>query len=483
MILSGDSRMYKKWVLMVFAVFLFLPIAYGSGYFTVGSHSVKDRIMINEVAKFTLTIENYQDFDDSFRVYYTGVEWDFSTEPRTDSTVYIKKGEKKNVSVVLRPLHVGYGSHGVIINVRAVKGDRLAKHSVLVNIISLGLWQRGYPIAIRTEVDMPQQIDPRVKQKIKIDIENQYAVNVTGLSVRLSSNVFREEKIISLEPLGKKSVEFIVELERDQKPLKDILYITFNADNHTFKEIDREFEVIAYAELRKELLASKKEFLRNYKEIRITNDGNSKTAESVMEDAPLFTFLYSFTKPGAGITRENGKNYYVWNIALEPGESVLIRINESYWPVLSVIIIGGMAVLMYYILRSPIVVRKEAKEIVAEEGGISQIRLVLHIKNRTPTKLTELVVSERIPNIAEIIKKFRIGSLQPTKVLQHEKKGSIVKWEIEEIEPFEERMIAYSLRTKLTVLGSLKLPSALAKFKTAGGRYRVTSSNELMIHS
>lgn len=474
---------YKKGVLIISILLLLLPAVYGQGYFTVSSGIIQDRIMINEIARFKLTIENNQDFDDDFRIYYSDVEWDFSTDPRTDSTVHIAKGERRDVVVILKPLRVGYGSHGVTINIRAVKGDRLARHSVLVDIISLGLWERGYPIAIRTEVDMPLRIDPRIEQKIVIDIGNQYAVNVTNMVVKATSSLFNKERVINLKPLGEERVVFKLDFDRAQPPTKDTVKITFNADNLTFKEVEKEFEVIAYVELQKDVKPPKMEFLKKYKEVIVTNNGNSKLAEKVREAAPKFTFLYAFTRPRADIVYEGGKKYYSWDVALEPGASIIIRINESYRPLFTIILLVGIVLLCYYTLRSPVVVRKDAKGTLSEDGGISQVKIVLHIKNRTSKRIKELVISDRVPKITDVIKKFKIGSLQPTKILHHEKKGSIVKWEIEELEPFEERLITYNIRTKLTVLGAMKLPSAIAKFKDARGREGVTSSNVCLIRS
>jgi hypothetical protein len=55
-----------------------------------------------------------------------------------------------------------------------------------------------------------------------------------------------------------------------------------------------------------------------------------------------------------------------------------------------------------------------------------------------------------------------------------------VKWELEALEPLEERIITYKLKTKIIIVGGLTLPRARIKFKTKDAE-RTVKSNKTKI--
>lgn len=470
------------WVLIVFLLVASSVSVYASsGYFSVKSTAVDNRIMINEDAVFEITIYNNLGSDESFRIYYTDVEWGFSTEPITDSTVFIPDKGEKTVRVVLKPLYVGYGSHGISINVKSVNTDKLIRHPVLVSIISLGQWSPGNPIAVRTEIDMSRQINPKEPFDINIGLENQYAINVSDVTLRVKSSLFEVKKDLKLTPLERKTVNFKINLDPSTPPQKNTVLFTLTSRNQTFKEVEKEIEIVPYANLVKEELGPFKSFLRNDWIINVKNTGNAKLEQKLTTDSPSFTLFNLFTKPKAKIALEGSNKYIVWELALEPNETATIKMTESYRPLLSVILIVLLSLILYYVYRSPIVLKKESTQIKVEEGGLSQIKIMIHLKNRTSGKIKNVKILDRVPNLADISKTFKLGSLQPVKILKHDKKGSIAKWFINELEPYEERIIVYTIRARLTILGGFELPPAISKFRDPRGRDRKTSSNKVVV--
>jgi hypothetical protein len=91
--------------------------------------------------------------------------------------------------------------------------------------------------------------------------------------------------------------------------------------------------------------------------------------------------------------------------------------------------------------------------------------------------IENIQVTELIPSIAELVKEGNIGTLAPSKVLRNDKKGTIVKWELEALEPFEERIISYRLNSKIVIVGGLTLPPSRVKFITKKGKERTIKSN------
>ena len=128
-------------------------------------------------------------------------------------------------------------------------------------------------------------------------------------------------------------------------------------------------------------------------------------------------------------------------------------------------------------LRSPLLMVKEASNIVKKEGGISEITVILHIKNRSQSKIEQIEITDFIPALVSVGGDVPIGSLQPNKVLKHERKGTtIVKWTIDTLDASEERVLSYRIKSKLAILGSFNLPAAKAVFKSNNKGFTSTSN-------
>ena len=165
---------------------------------------------------------------------------------------------------------------------------------------------------------------------------------------------------------------------------------------------------------------------------------------------------------------------------MQPGESYSLTVVVSYRPIVYLIIALVVLITLYYLLRSPLVVRKSVSSIKTKEGSLSELKVLLHIKNRTKRNYEDLIVLDRIPKITEIGKEFEIGTIRPTKIMTHEKKGTIAKWEMNSLDSYEERVIAYKLYSNLNILGGLTLPIALLKYRIRG-KEKKASSNKIKL--
>ena len=81
-------------------------------------------------------------------------------------------------------------------------------------------------------------------------------------------------------------------------------------------------------------------------------------------------------------------------------------------------------------------------------------------------------IVDKIPNIADLEKGLSIGTLHPTKILKHERKGTIIKWLIEQLDAGDERVISYKIKSHLSILGEFRLKS---RSLTAAGRISCVS--------
>jgi hypothetical protein len=101
---------------------------------------------------------------------------------------------------------------------------------------------------------------------------------------------------------------------------------------------------------------------------------------------------------------------------------------------------------------------------------------MLDVINGTGKGLKDIKIIDIVPTIADIKKEFPEGTLKPSAILKHSSKGILLKWEIPELAPGEERLISYDIRTKLSILGSFTLPRAKVKY-IKDGKESVVISN------
>ena len=450
--------------------------------FDVKVDPITDTISTSDIAKFRVYITN-QDKLSSFRVYYNDVLWDVYTEPRGQNTIAVSKDETGSVTLALRPLsrNINEGHVYVIpLNVVSISTGEIKTVGVNIGVRSEEEIQELYAPVIRGDLALSQEIDPRNDFTIKVDLRNLNPRNFSSVKVKLASQLINQELSTALAPWEKKSVEFQVKLDRLQAPLKDRLtsYVSFPLVSGKIFEVEldhQQYEVVAYGSIEPVSSIAKK-FLKTTQTITFTNDANAANERLHKEQASWFR-LFTSTEPEAQIIKENGKTYYGWDIALEPQETFAVHIITNYRILFYLAVLAIICVALYYLLRSPLVVLKSTSNVLMREGGISEIKVLLNVMNRGFKPVDDIRVVDQVPHIAELKKEFDVGTLQPTGILKHEMKGTILRWKIESLEPFEERILSYTIKSKLSILGEFRLPVASAYFLYSQNK-RKTRSNK-----
>ena len=103
-----------------------------------------------------------------------------------------------------------------------------------------------------------------------------------------------------------------------------------------------------------------------------------------------------------------------------------------------------------------IVIRKTAVS-TKRDATLSDLTITLNLQNITKKPIKDVEVIDLIPGIADLEKMLDLGTLKPQEI-KHGKKGTSVKWKLAEIEPHEHRLITYKIKSKLKIVGALKLP-------------------------
>jgi hypothetical protein len=171
----------------------------------------------------------------------------------------------------------------------------------------------------------------------------------------------------------------------------------------------------------------------------------------------------------------------VWDVSLEPEESTKIMLSTSYRLLLLVALVI-IALLAYKIGKSnPLIVRKKIMSVHKQGGAISNLAVVIYLKNRGKETISKLRVVERVPGMVQLKTDSFAGSMHPVKMHSHNKEGTLLEYRFAEITAGDERIIKYKVYSKLNIFGSLVIKPTVVEFFKKNGAKRTSRSNRLTV--
>ncbi len=471
----------NKFFILLSAFLLLVNIA-NAASFDVKVTAIKDLIVVDEVAEFNIEIQNNLDTEQEFLIKKAGYPfWDMYTKPlQNPVTLNVPALSTASIRLFVDPLYItNVDTYTLDVGIVLQSTGEESKAPVTIGIKSIEPLIQGYVPTVLTSASIsPEEIDPRYEFKVRISLNNQNVLDYPNLTIKLDSNLFKDELYYSLGPKEDRIVEVTKKLDAMTPPQKEKLVITlFRNERLIVSPIVKEFEITPY--LIQEDTPKEQSFLKIRKGIKVTsNDVNYKGIVKI-ETTP-FKNLFLTTSPRAETTKENGKQYLTWQIALDKNGVMKVYTTENYRPIVVIIVLAIAAVILYFLFRSPIVVRKGIANVEMSEGGISEVKVFIRVKNRSGKPITNIEVIDNVPHIAHVEKELSIGSMQPHAILQHPKKGVIIKWNVEAIEPGDERVLSYKMKSRLAILGEFNLPSANARCKV-DDKVIISNSNRISV--
>ncbi|MBW2998544.1 hypothetical protein KY321_03310 [Candidatus Woesearchaeota archaeon] len=439
---------------------------------------VKDAISANEEAAFQLQITN-SGLSDDFKVYYNGIEWYM-----TPVNVKINPFETETININIKPLYVNLGQHAVPLKIKRSSSNEITDLDLIINIKDES--NNEYLPTISVKADTTSELTPDKALDVKANIINRNPLNLENLKLLIESEYFSKEEDFSLSPTTAGNIsEFEIvskfRIPETTSPGRFNIFFTVllnGTEIYKTSETSTVLEHIPDFEINK---TDDDSLFKSKTKYNVKNSGNVGSTETHKVEISLFKQMFTSQVPEASLLKENGKRYLMWEVELESGEETEYMIVTNYRPFLLLILIITAVVVFYFLLRNPLVIKKTAKVIKYEEGGISMLKVMIIIKNISEKKITKLAIKDSIPHLAEYYREDHLGSLAPAKVIRHDKKGTSLVWEIEEFDGFEERIISYKLKTHLKVLGGITLNAVAGRFKSSKGNIREVKSAPLRL--
>lgn len=450
-------------VLLLFCLFLILPLALAQEEILVAP--IDNEITVKEEAVFDVTIHNIHGKERTFTLYNLDVIWSLTPE---QAQFTLAPGGSKSQRVRVKPLGPFQPSKYLVrLHIDMSSGTAAdlptERTSADLPIILFPEEPVEYAPAVKMSVDMDEKVSPEKPLSSKVSLQNKNPRDLSGLRLYIQSEMpeFAQEALVDLPPLEEKTVELTITPNPLQLPKTYTLFFTLDHQGQTVKVVQEELEILAY---QPEFTVEKTEesvFLKRFISLAVRNPGNVPQTQDVR--VPI-SFSAALVTSGMQIVKESGQRYLTRELVLEPGETVTISALTNYRLPLYAVIIVVVLLLLYHILKSPLQLQKRA---TAHQGELSEIKVILDVRNTSKKHIKEVRITDLVPSIANLEKGLQVGTITPHDI-KHTAQGTKVHWLIAELEPQEHRLVTYSLKAKFNIVGTLSLPRATAEFKREG---------------
>ncbi len=331
---------------------------------------------------------------------------------------------------------------------------------------------------IKITTDMPEQVAPGKEVVFNVAFRNQANLMVDPADLYIDSDLFSKyysEKLYPTPYEIKKTLKFTP--EPTAKPGTYQMVITAFKGKTLRGRIAKNFEVIANPDIESKV-DTKSGFLT--REITVTkyNKGNINVDD--VYELPLSWFERLMTNYNEGPSKvASGKAE--WRFSIEPAETKTLMIKTDYRLLFfTVIVLIIAAVLTVYYMKRVVSIKKGVFKIRDEKGAVAEIKVLIHLTNRTSKPITDIKVVDILPNMLILSKEF--GTLKPNKFQQGEKSSRLI-WDIDELEPGEERVISYRAKPGLHVIGPISLPASLLRYTNKDKKIIDMQSNKVTLFS
>ncbi|MBD3262759.1 hypothetical protein GF374_00060 [Candidatus Woesearchaeota archaeon] len=445
-----------KWLLVISIVLLAIlaPVS-AADDIVVTTEAVKDKIPYDGTLRYVITITNNQDYADKFLFSSTPSQlgqstlWSFKPQ-----TVSVPSGGSEDVVFDLTPpKDIRVGTYGLDIIVYSSTDTSIKGYSSIRFEIT-----SEYP-HLEATIEMPGELYPGTLP-VSVIIENDGAKTQDNLTAVFESELFGayDLEIGSLNPGETRLVlNEEVEIPTSTEPGYYTSKVVFYKNGEFVDETEKDITVFGKGNLAVSH-DIKKGILTNKYSVTLTNVGNAESNEKWNADFASWKRILVKSNPEQlDVIVTDGTATFEWPIILQPGESTTINYQISYSPILATILaLLFFVYVVYWYFGEAFSLKKEARK----TKGHIEVKLL--IKNKTPEIQHNIIIEDMVPTPLKLVKEF--GTKTPT-AIKKLKSGTKMSWKFRHLGPFEEVILTYGIKSRLSVVGTLTLPAAVLKAK------------------
>lgn len=416
---------------------------------------------VNEPAVFNLTITNRGPADD-FEIYslVKGVD------VLPNGNFHLNAGETKSMEVSFYIDEQLRERTGIINFVYKIRGSSSGIQDYTQEVAISNFKDA---VQVSAETITPDSLEAKVYVQNKIDLK------FSDMKVNLRSVFFEKEEEFALNPLEKK--ELVIPLDKDK--LRGLVagnyLLTGDFDVKNFKQSLE--GSIRFAE-KSDLTTSEKSsgIIFREKTVEKINDGNVLVLAEVKMSKDIISRLFTrFSPEPSKVDRKTLSVDYTWSRELKPGEKLTVKVSTNYlYPLLLIILVVVAAYLVFVYSSSALNIKKRVS-FVRTKGGEFALKVTLNVSSRKFVEKISIV--DRFPGIVKLYERF--GAFTPDKI---DEKNRRLEWNIESLQPGEERVFSYIIYSKIGVVGRFELSPAVGVFERDGKIYETTSNKAFFMN-
>ncbi len=468
----------KKQMLVFILMLLFLCVNAYAANVEVRAEPQNYKVEAGGVAEWTLYVKNNQVRSDIYRISAD----DLSLPPFSNiiKSVVIKPNQMEikslgetevNVKIYLQEDLVADKEYGTFVWVKSLTNPEIKQKVDLNNFI----------ISTRELIDIKADLSKNIVpgQVIPFDVtfKNRGNKELENLDVYVASSVFNDRKKLSLGPYESMKTSFNFDISSVTLPGEYSMSIRAYQGESLKGIADFSFTIVKNPNIIEEDVVEKK-ILKTSTILNRENKGNTLIEIRARHPVSFLKRIFTSTEPDAKIMKFSDGKFYVWDLRLEPGDKKIMTVTTNYRiiPALILLLFIGFLALHYFKGKN-ITINKTLFRMKDEKNNVTELKILLHIKNNTDKDIYNLKVIDLLPNL--IIPTSEFATLKPERI-QKGNNGIRIIWNIPKLEKNEERVISYKVHSRLPIVGEVELPSASIQYRPTPNKVLNIQSNKLV---
>jgi len=263
-------RLHTQVLSLILGLVLFSSLVAAANY-QVSVTPLNMSTLPNESASFKVVISNFDVQAARFQVYTLDTRWII----RTDPLLYQVEGRSAMESVLyIRPTTaIGYGAQGLTVLIKDIDTNTVNKEALIVYVIDPNRMPGGYAASVNLDVRLPDDINPRDPFAVGINLRNRNGLNISELSIVISSPLFNQTVIEPLAPFAEKTEDEPFTLNPYQAAGDYPLHVGLYWNGNLINEESKTLHIQAITDIQ-ETPADQEELFRHTTTLTLENKGN-----------------------------------------------------------------------------------------------------------------------------------------------------------------------------------------------------------------
>lgn len=364
-----------------------------------------------------------------------------------DSYLQLQPGESKNATIVLQgDQDIPSGRYSFTIFASEIGTGQNVRINDYFKV------ERGYSLIFSSFNTDKESYRPGEPVQVSVQVRNiggrtidDYKVNSTFL------NQTAEKQGLKIITSAERSYDLTFQIPERMSPGTEIVDISVYRQGQLDSSISRSITVASSENVEIEEETANR-VITSTTVLKLNNTGNVNTTTEVRQSVPGYLApVTTFSPQPDNISSSEDSQVFTWNVQTSPGETVSVGYTVHYW--IPLLLVAGLiaAILLYKKITAGIQFEKHVSK--TEEGRIT---VNIEIENTSSSQMEGLSVVDFVPNIASVDRSFQFA--KPS--IRKKNDGTQLTWDLDTLEPGDQRVLEYTIQPHVEVEGKVTLPSA-----------------------